>query len=139
MPVPFASATTGRQEANIDDRRFITFGLVHGLVRRVHEYAINRAISAVDSTAVRSQRLARGMNGMVGGVNAVGGMDVGMERSGSFGEIVGLSERDPGISRILPLLDGVRHVDDICTAMMRSHAELSMVFKAQPNVSLVLK
>ena len=37
---------------------------------------------------------------------------------------------DQGLKRIMPLLDGVRHVDDVCTTTMRSHAELSQVFKA---------
>ncbi len=122
------------QEANIDDRRFITFGLVHGLLRRVHEYAVNRGLAGATEAEQQILKQRAAMLGMVGG-------DPGMMNGAGDGSagIEGLSERDPGINRIMPLLDGVRHVDDICTATMRSHAELSMVFKAQPKVSVVFK
>ena len=29
------------KKLNIIDQRFITFGLVHGFIRRIHEYAVN--------------------------------------------------------------------------------------------------
>jgi len=139
--VPANSPHRRVQEANIDDRRFITFGLVHGLLRRVHEYAVNRGLAGATEAEQQILKQRAAMMGMLGGGVKIVGGDPGMMSGAGDGSagMEGLSERDPGINRIMPLLDGVRHVDDICTATMRSHAELSMVFKAQPKVSVVFK
>lgn len=106
------------RDANVDDRRFITFGLVHGFVRRIHDYAVNG-----------DHRTAGGLGG---GAHYQAG-----DGGGAGGKM--LHPGDQGLKRIMPLLDGVRHVDDVCTTTMRSHAELSQVFKAHPRVSVVFK
>ena len=123
-------------DANIDERRFITFGLVHGIIRRVHEYAVNQSLIGSDVEKQRKKMMAAEKAGRVMGGAIVGEVVAGVHGTGGM---EGLSERDPGIDRIMPLLDGTRNVDDICTATMRSHAELSMVFKAQPSVSVIFK
>ena len=107
---------------NIIDHRFITFGLVHGFIRRVYEYAVN-----VDHNATfKKIPSSRNKNNK--------------ERASyPTTETKELSERETGLSRILPLLDGTHHVDEICTTFMRSHAELSQMFKARHRVTTVFK
>ena len=116
---------------NIVDHRFITFGLVHGLIRRIHEYAVNEDHDSTFSTKNASR--SRGERTSFSNENKV---DVDQSVDDQVSE---LSERETGLSRILPLLDGEHHVDEICTTFMRSHAELSQMFKARQRVATVFK
>jgi nitrogen permease regulator 2-like protein len=132
------------RDMNIIDHRFITFGLVHGFIRRVHEYAINvdhdatfgskktrnkKEIRPSDRGNFMSKDPLNDLNSSSSVVSAVGVDD----------QVSQLSERESGLSKILPLLDGAHHVDEICTTFMRSHAELSQMFKARQRVATVLK
>ena len=90
--------------------------MVHGFIRRIYEYAVN-----IDHDATFEKIPKQTNNDDV---------DTSVSE---------LSERETGLSRILPILDGTHHVDEICTTFMRSHAELSQMFKARHRVTTVFK
>ena len=127
------------RELNIIDHRFITFGLVHGFIRRVHEYAIN-----VDHDKTIKRKTGRNKKkgkerspsdrASFPNDQLINESKIGLDEQVSV-----ISERESGLSKILPLLDGTHHVDEICTTFMRSHAELSQMFKARQRVATVFK
>ena len=95
-------AQNAEMSANIDLRRFVTFGVIKGFLYRVHRYAVR--------------------TGKGGKLESRGGMRDGMKgrkkRRGSDESEEGVNER------LLPFLDGTHGFDEICTELEVSEREL---------------
>jgi nitrogen permease regulator 2-like protein len=94
--------------ANIDLRRFVTFGVIKGFLYRVHRYAI------------------RTRKGKAGVENDGNGVKRKSKRRGSDdGE-----DKDIN-SELLPFLDGTHCFDEICTELEISERELTERLKSR--------
>ena len=119
------------RKLNIIDYRFITFGLVHGFIRRVFEYPINVDHDATfKKTDLEKNKQER---------KSYPQENVKVTSDPVADQVSELSERETGWSRIIELLDGTKTTDEISTTFMRSHAELSQMFKARQRVTTVFK
>ena len=88
--------------ANIDVRRFVTFGVIKGFLYRVHRYA------------VRTSRIKKEGAGERNGVRKPKKV-----RRGSDSE-----EEESAVEKLLPFLDGTHCFDEICTELEISEREL---------------
>ena len=92
--------------ANIDLRRFVTFGVIKGFLYRVHRYAVRT-----------------GKGGKVKGAEVDG--DNGVRRNGRKKRREGDNGEEQSINeRLLPFLDGTHCFDEICTELELSEREL---------------
>lgn len=99
-------AQNADQLANIDLRRFVTFGVIKGFLYRVHRYAFRTG---------RAHHHAGNAFGDAGGVNA------------KYDEEEATAEFE---RRVLPFLDGTHCFDEICTELEISERELTERLKA---------
>lgn len=86
--------------ANLNDRRIVSFGVIKGLIYRVHKYPILTSIT--NETEVAQSTCLPSNNEVV--INKNTGM--------------------PIYPDIIPYLDGKHHYDEICTALECSPQEL---------------
>jgi hypothetical protein len=142
--------------ANIDLRRFITFGVIKGFVFRVHKYAFltdNGAVKGVSRQKVSGRKTAGRVlttNGprrrttiarsMSSEFDIVQDDDVGRTRrlrqegsSDEDGDGDGISN-----ARLTKYLDGMHCFDEICTALEISERELMDRIKRYPGEVLVI-
>ncbi|MDI1490349.1 MAG: Nitrogen permease regulator 2 [Ramalina farinacea] len=95
----------------IDVRRFITFGVIKGLLYRVHRYPFSaRAVRRVERAGRGGKRGSVSVS--AGGGGGGGGGSIG---NGGAGD-----EED----ELAPFLDGTHSFDEICTELMISEREL---------------
>ncbi|KAI8138520.1 nitrogen permease regulator 2 [Fennellomyces sp. T-0311] len=83
----------------IDVRRFISFGVIKGLIYRVHKYPILTNVDASDAP-------------------------LGLPPKSMHGKIINDNTGSPIHPDIIPYLDGLHHYDEICTALGCSPQEL---------------
>ncbi|KAF3393909.1 hypothetical protein F1880_005030 [Penicillium rolfsii] len=157
-----------RELANIDIRRFITFGVIKGFLYRVHKYACatgqpaptlrSSSVAAITTSAGPSSRTTTGNNTPYAASSV--GEDTPLpvrregsrERAGSFhsgsrGAIgpgsapsgVFEDEEDEIDDRTLSkYLDGTHSFDQICTELEISERELTVRLKRYPGEVLIL-
>lgn len=160
-------STHSRELANIDIRRFITFGVIKGFVYRVHKYACAtgqpappaRSSNILPHTSTGpSSRATTGTNtpfaassaGDETPISAAARRDASRERSGSFhsgsrsGQGVGGAlfeeEDDDEIDdrTMSKYLDGTHSFDQICTELEISERDLTIRLKRYPGEVLIL-
>jgi hypothetical protein len=103
--------TSFRSELHgVEDHKFITFGVVQGLIRRVHEYPV--CISESPLTAPR--HLPSLLPADRGGV-------------------------DDDDSRVLAMCDGTHTVDEICCELALSNAEVMQAIQRRPTYVVIKK
>ncbi|KAG2218575.1 hypothetical protein INT45_014164, partial [Circinella minor] len=95
----------------IDVRRFISFGVIKGLIYRVHKYPI---ITNVDSNEV---------------------IPLGLPDKSHYSKIININTGAPIHPDIIPYLDGLHHYDEICTALKCSPQELDEQLQATSHGS----
>lgn len=122
---------------SIDVRRFITFGLIHGILRRVHRYPIRvdrGGVSRQTSTSLSAspQTTAVGSNPTVG-AGSGGALSLGGKRAlGSMK--ASLIEKE-----LVRFMDGDHHTDEMCSAFMLRFADLEAITTKDPNCFIVQK
>jgi hypothetical protein len=109
---------------HIDDRRFITFGLLHGFIRRVHEYPIFVGSSGDES--IGEMQESNTLGAPPGIVNTGGSASPDSNDNHSSRE-----DYEVVIDSLLKLADGVHSMDEICVALLRSRAEVNLLLKSQ--------
>lgn len=147
---------------HVDVRRFITFGLIHGFLRRVHRYPvyIDRSSSGSSSMPLQSSRPYQlptnspsmsGMNPMappppqpqVGSaerVGANGGMLSGSGSSGNMTSKRSLAAKASQLEKdILRMMDGEHHTDEICTKFLIRYADVESTIQMNANCFAVHK
>ncbi|KAJ5403564.1 Nitrogen permease regulator [Penicillium cosmopolitanum] len=160
-------STHSRELANIDIRRFITFGVIKGFLYRVHKYACATGQPAPSTRSSNilppahistgpSSRAATGTNtpyaassaGDETPISAAARRDASRERSGSFhsgsrsGQGVGVFEEEDDDEiddrTISKYLDGTHSFDQICTELEISERDLTVRLKRYPGEVLIL-
>ncbi|ETN38057.1 uncharacterized protein HMPREF1541_07681 [Cyphellophora europaea CBS 101466] len=111
--------------ASVDLRRFVTFGVIKGLLYRVHRYAFREG---------KTSRYGNGGGGSGGGgdqtfnsteySNGLGGRDHGTAK---YDEEEASAELN---KRLLPFLDGTHCFDEMCTELEISERELTERLKS---------
>ncbi|KAJ2815711.1 Nitrogen permease regulator 2, partial [Coemansia sp. 'formosensis'] len=100
----------------IDVRRFFVFGIIHQLLRRVHCYPVLCGpVKACDG----EQSMATEDNG------------TSVEESGSPGHD---SDNDGLGKRLVEMLDGTHHMDEICLVEDKDAASLKQAFELHGNI-----
>lgn len=145
---------------HVDVRRFITFGLIHGFLRRVHRYPvfIDRNSSG-PGLAVQSSRAypltsnspsLTGMNPVnavpapqVGSAERAGGGGGGGNGSGSNGNVTSkrtlVAKANQLEKDILRMMDGEHHTDDICTKFLIRYTDVESTIQLNGNCFAVHK
>ena len=96
---------------HIDDRRFVTFGLIHGLIRRVHEYPTY--LPSGDAT---------------GSVNNYSSIHSNVDNAQSD---------KPKIDALKNLADGTRSLDEICVELLCSRNYVNSMLRENLKVLLL--
>lgn len=110
--------------AHIDVRRFITFGLIHGFLRRVHRYPIHVDRSG-GTTILQIQRSPNLSFGMISSPPPM------LALSGSTKQTSGI-EQD-----ILRMMDGEHHTDAICTNALVRYTDIETMVSKHQNCFVV--
>lgn len=154
---------------HIDVRRFITFGLIHGFLRRVHRYPvfIDRSSSAPPSLPLQPSRSYQlptnspsmtGLNPVMGvppstqvgsaernggGNGNAGGGNGMLSGSGSSGNMSSkrsLAAKAGQLEKdILRMMDGEHHTDEICTKFLIRYADVESTIQMNANCFAVHK
>lgn len=141
--------------AAIDVRRFVTFGLIHGFLRRVHRYPIH-SISASPSppqrtfvltnspspgvltpppnAAAASSSSSNGANGSSG--NSNGGVLSSKASKRVSGGIV--KNPNPMEKDVLAMMNGEHHTDDICSALLLRYGDVESLVQRMPSSCFVV-
>jgi nitrogen permease regulator 2-like protein len=112
-------AQNADQLANIDLRRFVTFGVIKGFLYRVHRYAFRSAETHASK--------AHAAGGSVGGLAANGATDVRKSDVAASTGPAKYDEEEPVEQfgrKVLPYIDGTHCFDEICTELEISEREL---------------
>ena len=96
---------------HIDDRRFVTFGLIHGLIRRVHEYP----------TYLPSGDL----NGSLNNYSSI------------HSNVDNTQSDKPKIDALKNLADGTRSLDEICVELLCSRNYVNSMLRENLKVLLL--
>ncbi|KAJ5477495.1 Nitrogen permease regulator [Penicillium diatomitis] len=148
-----------RQLANIDIRRFITFGVIKGFIYRVHKYACatgqpapntrsSSSMMHVNSSTGPSSRTTTGHNtpyaassvGEDAPISTHHGMNRGHVPVGSGPSAVFEDDDDDEIDdrTLSKYLDGTHSFDQICTELEISERELTKRLKKYPGEVLII-
>lgn len=156
-----------RELANIDIRRFITFGVIKGFLYRVHKYAFatgqpaqtprSSSVAPITASTGPSSRATTGNNtpyaaSSVGEDAPISARrDASRERTASFhsgSRAIGLGSAPSGVFEdeedeiddrtLSKYLDGTHSFDQICTELEISERELTVRLKRYPGEVLIL-
>ncbi|KAF7713815.1 Uncharacterized protein PECH_005828 [Penicillium ucsense] len=148
-----------RQLANIDIRRFITFGIIKGFIYRVHKYACatgqpapnarsSSSMMHMNSSTGPSSRTTTGHNtpyaassvGEDAPISTHHGMNRGHVPGGSGPSAVFEDDEDDEIDdrTLSKYLDGTHSFDQICTELEISERELTKRLKKYPGEVLII-
>ena len=106
--------------ANIDLRRFVTFGVIKGLLYRVHRYAVRTKVGMVSRNGERNRDSLKG--------SSVGEKEIGKMMKGRRGES---EDRHGDLSaRVSEYIDGSHCFDEICTELEVSERALIDTLKS---------
>lgn len=111
--------------SEIDVRRFITFGVIKGVLYRVHKYAFATSIGKSNSKRLTKAHIDRSRT-QIGGLQSKG-------KATNAGQ--DLAE-DAEMTRYL---DGTHCFDEICTDLMISERELGSRLKAMGDVHIICR
>ncbi|KAF2006753.1 nitrogen permease regulator 2 [Amniculicola lignicola CBS 123094] len=125
---------------NIDIRRFITFGVIKGMLYRIHKYAITTSTFAsiapapMSTTTTATATIAGNNND-----NGIAGVGVGVVEGGKLrlNSIVS-STHDVGLP-LMRFLDGMHSFDEICTELRMSEAEVDRKVKGVGDTWVVYR
>lgn len=106
----------------IDDRKFATFGILHGFLRRVQKYPVPKAGSGSSSS-----------------IGGGGGGGVGVERSVAPGSSSAPHGGGPLLPHVLALLDGTRTLEEICCRLHCSQSQIEAAIDLHGGFVYVLK
>uniref|UniRef100_K3WCL8 Nitrogen permease regulator 2 n=1 Tax=Globisporangium ultimum (strain ATCC 200006 / CBS 805.95 / DAOM BR144) TaxID=431595 RepID=K3WCL8_GLOUD len=131
--------------ANIDVRRFITFGLIHSFLRRVHRYPIYIDRGSSGSSNQQQQRqyaLASSPS-----PSALSPGTVPSSQSAMGGNAAGVLKRSKAASAkamqvekdVLRMMDGEHQTDEICSALMIRFTDVESLVQKHPNCFVVHK
>ncbi|OQR95534.1 hypothetical protein THRCLA_07784 [Thraustotheca clavata] len=111
----------------VDLRRLVTFGLIHGFLRRIHRYPI-----AID----RSQRAAPPLSSSPSSVNVAG------LTAPNPSALVRVKTSPPqGVrdkDKVKKMMDGEHHTDEICCAFMLRFSDLENILQSEPHLGTQL-
>ncbi|KAF1324737.1 Nitrogen permease regulator nlrg/npr2, partial [Globisporangium splendens] len=131
---------------NIDVRRFITFGLIHSFLRRVHRYPIyiDRGSSSSSNQQQQQRQYALASSPSPSGLSpgtipssqsAMGGNATGvLKRSKAASAKAIQAEKD-----VLRMMDGEHQTDEICSALMIRFTDVESLVQKHPNCFIVHK
>ncbi|TMW65334.1 hypothetical protein Poli38472_007976 [Pythium oligandrum] len=119
--------------ANIDVRRFITFGLIHSFLRRVHRYPImiDRAVPQPQPTT-RAYGLPSAASPPTVAMNAPPTSNGQNKRISSSSKKTSQFEKDA-----MKMMNGEHNTDEICTNLMARYADLEGMVAKNPNCFVV--
>jgi hypothetical protein len=151
------AALAGTAERGVDDRRLVTWGVMHGVLRRVHKYPVpleeRRGGGAEDAGAgggggdEGEERGTATLGAPAVAAATGGGGDSGAGGGGSSGHTGGArgassppTDAAPRLGpRELALLDGSRHCDELCCSLRMSQAALESAIAAHGGFVYVLR
>ncbi|DAZ99905.1 TPA: hypothetical protein N0F65_011828 [Lagenidium giganteum] len=128
--------------ANIDVRRFITFGLIHSFLRRVHRYPIH-----IDRNNQQRQTLSAASSpppapvGLTPPTATTQGV-AGSNPSATLGNpkrSMASVKASQFEKELLKMMDGDHHTDEICSTLMIRYADLEGLISKDPNWFIVHK
>jgi hypothetical protein len=125
----------------IDDRRFITFGIVHGILRRMHKYPVRVTGRGGGSRGPGSV----GGTGTSIGTGSGSGSGSGASLPGPSGAIplpphTPTEERPwPSSAALVRLLDGEHSLEDICCRFCASQQAVEAAIEEMDSFVFVLK
>ena len=123
---------------NINDRRFIIFGLMHRIIRRIHKFPVT--LLRNKNKEQPSAFLGSSPSSPMDKSNSKGSAS---SSSGGLTSNVGLLNFPPGggssKSRVHAMANGHHCYDDICCSLMRSAAEVDMMLRVDKNVVILHK
>jgi len=109
---------------NINDRLFITFGVLNGLIRRIHKHPVHMPSISMDElqgTDALEKYLANAGSKLVGS-------SLILEES--------IHDNKP---RVKSLVNARNHFDAICTELWRSSDEVDLLLEYDENIGIVYK
>ncbi len=127
---------------HIDDRRFVTFGLIHGLIRRVHEYPIYLPSNDTSNLNNNNNNYNNNNNNIYGG-NLYGSSyndnhnnNINTNSNTSSNKNNSQSDKIK-IEALKTLADGTRSIDEICVELLCSRKYLNNLLKNNLKVLLL--
>jgi nitrogen permease regulator 2-like protein len=120
--------------AHVDVRRFITFGLIHGFLRRVHRYPV-----LIDRNGNQPQQqpapvtATRGFSPSTNGSGQQGATTTGTQTKRALASLKA-SQLE---KEILQMMDGDHQTDEICATHMLRFTDLEAMIAKTPNCFLV--
>ncbi|EQC27174.1 hypothetical protein SDRG_14977 [Saprolegnia diclina VS20] len=120
VPVSQLWNTYQKSLVHIDVRRLVTFGLIHGFLRRIHRYPIS-----ID----RSQRQNMALSSSPSSITVAGSALNQQQRIKTTPPQTGLQNKD----KVKRMMNGEHHTDEICCANMLRYSDLEAILAAEPH------
>ncbi|OQR96411.1 hypothetical protein ACHHYP_15825 [Achlya hypogyna] len=121
IPVSQLWNTYQKSLVQIDVRRLVTFGLIHGFLRRIHRYPIRIDRSQRQNLALSSSPSALNVPGV--SANAM------TQRVKATPPSQGIRDKD----KIKKMMNGEHHTDEICCTHLLRYSELEAILSSEPH------
>ncbi len=115
----------------LDVRRFVTFGLIHDFLRRVHRYPIYVERPFVPNISTNTRPLGASPPPLT--LTPPSAPQFQLHPKRSFA-----STRTSTVEKdVLKMMDGQHHTDEICTTVMIRYTDLENIMAANPHCYVV--
>jgi hypothetical protein len=140
------SMRAGTAELGIDDRRLVIFGLLHGILSRVYKYPVPLPVNSVHPTALVVQH-SRGLSESESSIsepesalNLISSKLRSFDSSApAFPPASATSSSGLLSDSVLMLLDGSRHLEQLCCMLHCSQAALEAAIDSKGGFVYILK